>query len=311
MRKRGNIKKIFQVGLIFIFLLLLGSSDISLAQSRLDVPTANMAIENAVPLSLINKIAEVKTKEVWGQGVLGEPIPLSDLDGNIVAYIFSFHIGGGGFPTYDEILAGIKEGRDLRNHVKNSRIEKAKEIYKTLKQKQGNRGNNIIPNNTAPTSDPRLGQIEPVRPDGSTSRRIQVAEIKEIEKFAAKKAIGAGEFGTIVVSATYDRVPVPVYMHYLAPYYTNFDLALEKAQQIIGHGAFLNRIYFLGIKGQYFEFVNNSNTILINAKTLEKKDLTKFQSSQGREEPNPQAMAKVKEHIEQNWAKIKSELDEK
>ena len=64
-----------------------------------------------------------------------------------------------------------------------------------------------------------------------------------MEKFASKKAMGADEFGTIFVSATHDTFPVLAYFHYLAQYYINFDLALEKAQQVLGQGALLKSIY--------------------------------------------------------------------
>ena len=314
-RTDKNLKLGKTIAFILFLFMLWVLPDVALSQSRLDVPTANLAIENAVPPPLINKIARVKTRELWGKGALGEPVPLSDLDGNIVAYMFSFHRGRGGFPNYDEILTGIKEGRDIHDHVKNSRIEEAKEIYKMLKQKQGNQGNIVVPNNTVTRSDLRIGQIEPITPDGSTPRRIQVAEIREIEKFAAKKAIGADEFGTIIVSATYDRVPVPVYLHYLAPYYTHFDLALEKAQEIIGQGAFLKSIHFLGMGGQYFDFVNDGRSILINAVTLQRKDITEFkkprlQDSQATEATALQGKQRIKHEIAEDWLKIKKEVGE-
>ena len=257
--------------IFFIFLWMCLLPDISFPQQRLDIPTADLGTNNPVPFHLVEKIALVKSEETWGNGSLGKPIPLSDMDGNIIAYMFPYYIGGERFPSYDEILQQIKKGRELREHIIGSRIENARGMYYVLKEEQAFRKRGIKSKNNiiAPQTGLQPEQIEPVRPDSSISRRIEVGEIKEMEKFAAKTAIGADDFGTIVVSATYDMFPVPVYMHYLPPYYAYFDKAMEKAGRHIGNGAFLKRIYWLGLQGQYFEFVNNGNNALINAKTLE------------------------------------------
>lgn len=130
--KRGFLTscRFFLLLTIATFMMVCGLSDISLAQNRLDIPTANLEIENKVPLHLIKKIAKVKAEEVFGKGALGEPIPLSDPNGDIYAYMFSLYIGGDRFLAYNEIHQKIIRGRELRNLVKNSQIEKAKEIYK-------------------------------------------------------------------------------------------------------------------------------------------------------------------------------------
>ncbi len=304
--------KTFLFSLFFVFLLI--TPDISLSQSRLDVPTANLEIEKVVPFPLVKRIASLKSKEIWGHGALGEPISLSDPNGNIIAYMFSFYIGGERFLTYDEILLKIKKGRELREYIKNFKIDMAKETYKILKQEQTDARKSVISDNSKSQYAPQLAEIEPKRPDGSTPRRIEIGEIREIEKFAARKAIGAGEFGTIIVSATYDMFPVPVYMHYLASYYTHFDLSLERAEQIIGKGAFLKRIYFLGLDGQYFEFENNANITLINSKTLRTKNIEEVHKLRKPEvllRPEIKEEPVIKEDIVKEWEKIKSEVGEK
>jgi len=181
--------------------------------------------------------------------------------------MFSFHIGKDRFPSYTEIVSNIREARELRLHLQRSELQKAKELYKRLKAGHLENGN-ASPSMKAET-----------RPDGSTPRRAEVAELREIKKFAEKRSIGAGEFGTIIVSATYNTFPVLAYLHYLAPYYYNFDLALEKAQGTIGQSARLQRIYFLGLKGNYFEFVSDTDDILLNAKSLERKKIGDIEES--------------------------------
>ncbi len=306
MERWRNFKKIFKVSLFFVFLLLWGLSDISLSQSRLDIPTANLEIKNAVPLPLITKIANVKTKEVWGNGALGASVALSDLDGNIIVYMFSFYIGGEKFPAYEEIFQEIKKGRELRDNIKNSQIEKAKEMYMKMDNVKAEHPRIIVVSNSEIPARPPM---DPVRPDGSPSRRN---ELKKISKFASDKAMGAGEFGTIFVSATYDIFPVLAYFHYLAPYYINFDLSLEKAEKVIGQGAFLKRIYFLGLEGQYFEFENNGNSITLNSKTLETTTIDALKKSRISDIQIPSSdlissRDKIKADISEEWEKIKAE----
>lgn len=301
---------------LVVFLLPLILPAFAFSQLRLDTPTANLGVANPVPDPLIKQIALVKSKETWGPGVLGDPIPLADLNGDLIVYMFPYYIGGDRFPTYQEILQGIKQGRELRNYLKDSQTEQAREMF--MKMDRGtvvqHKREVIITNSDVP----RRPEMEPVRPDGSPSRRVELEEIRQIEQFAARKAIGADEFGTILVSITYDRFPVLAYFHYLPPYYINFDLALEKAEQMIGQGALLRTIYFLGLEGQYFEFANNRSSLLLNSKTLEPttpEALTISRSPAGHTPSSDQissqdliiAKDKIKADLTQAWDKITAE----
>jgi len=308
MGKWKKKRELFMISLVIVFLLLLGSLDMTSPQARLDIPGANLDISNAVSMTLIKKIALQKSKETWGPGALGNPIPLSNLDGDVVVYMFSYRIGKQQFPAYDEILQGIKEGRELRNLINNSEMEEAKTKYMRMDHgKAENPRTVIISNSQIPLRPP----MNPVRPDGSPSRRN---EVKEIRKFASEKAIGANEYGTILVSATYDLFPVLAYFHSLAPYYINFDLALERAKQAIGQGASLGSIYFLGLAGQYFEFVNNSSSIVFDSKTLGATtvEALKTRMSQGQPQMNSTLLQerkeKIRAEIAREWEKIKSEI---
>jgi len=312
MGKSKNIRELFVISLVIFFLLLLGSLDMASAQARLDIPAANLQVSNAVPIGLIKKIALEKSKETWGPGSLGDPIPLCNLDGDVVVYMVPFSIGKGQFPAYDEIRQGIMSGRELQKLIKNSDFEKAKEMHKSM-----DHGKVLSHQRTIVISDsqiPGRPPINAVRSDGSISRK---AELRDIEEFASKKVIGADEFGTIFVSATYDMFPVLAYFHYLAPYYINFDFALERAEQFISQGAFLKSIYFLGLEGQYFEFVNNSSSIVLNSKTLQAttvEDLKRSRISQGYPQTDSTLFQERKEkraaELTKEWEKIKSEIGE-
>ncbi len=303
MKKMGY--QIHQFGLFLI--LVLGFAPV--AQARLDIPTANLNIVNAVPMHIVTKIALTKARETWGPGALGDATPLSDLNGDVVIYMFPYHINGKTFPTHDEILKGIKEGRELQKLIDNHDLEKTKEKYNNMDHKKADHPRTaIISNSEVPQRLP----IDSLRPDGSPSKK---KELQDMMRFASKKAMGADEFGTIFVSATYDRFPVTAYFHYLAPYYINFDLALEKAEQDIGPGAFLDTIYFLGLEGQFMEFMNNGSTTLLNSKTFEKHSIEKLKESERLQPPAsastetfPVDEEKKSSEISNEWEKVLSEI---
>jgi hypothetical protein len=211
-------------------------------------------------------------------------------------------------------LARIKEGRELHEHVRKGRIEKAREKYHVLKQTHRETPQTMSPEIFRAHSDPQIGKIPSLRPDGSVPRSFEVAEIREMEKFADKKALGGDEFGTIVVSATYGRVPVPVYYHRLPSYFTRQDLAREKAEQAIGPDASLKRIYFLGMKGKVFEFANPRSKVLMHAMTLEVKDeeIAQSKSLKLQAQPLPsveleERRAKIREKLAKDWETILTE----
>jgi hypothetical protein len=277
-----------------------------------------MEIENPVPFHLIKKIAQTKAVEKWGAGALGDPVPLCDLDGNLTAYMFPFHIGAEKFPSHEEIFVHVKEGRELHEHIKNREIEKAKEKYQLLRQKHGETTQTTSEETIRALSDPQIGRIASLRPDGSRPRSFEVAEIREMEKFARKKATGEDEFGTIVVSATYSRVPVPVYYHYLTSYFTRQDLAREKAEHAIGAEATLQRIYFLEMRGKIFEFANQTGKTLLHASTIEPKDeeiaRLRDRNSQSRQlssSENEGRRSKMREKLAKDWEAILTEVAEK
>jgi hypothetical protein len=297
------LKSKLSLGILFLFSI---SLSISMPQNRLHAPSARMAIQDAVPFSFVEKIAVAKANQVWGEGALGKPIPLCDPSGGQIAWMFSYIIGSPSFPTYNELLQQIKMGRELKELVDRSDFHEAKLLYNSLLTNDSRRA--LVASTPVSPVGANLGQIEPIRSDGSLSKRAQAAETTNLLKYGADKAIGAGEFGTIVVSATYGKVPVPVYLHCLSPYYTHFDLALEKARTFIGEGASLQRIYFLRLRGLFFEFANNDYSIVLHAQTLEPTDMALYRKSQERSLPHDQATAAAREKINNLWTELEHEI---
>ena len=291
-----------------LFLLLAASPRVAMSQSHPDFPSAKQSIRDPVPWPLVQQIANAKATRLWGDGALGPGIPLSDLQGDVIAWMFSFSRGGTTFPTYDLLLRQIKAGRNLKNVVDHSSTNEAKRLYKELIGEQKPQATSAAPL-AVPTGGPELGQIEAVRPDGSPSKRAQLADIAELRRYAAGKAVGAGQFGTIIVSASYRRVPVPLYFGYLAPYYAHFDQAQEKARTLIGETASLQRIYFLGFRGLFFEFVNEKAVVVLHASTLQPTELRRGVSPQEPSSTTSQASMAAREHIKKLWADIQLETE--
>lgn len=86
-------------------------------ETALALPAANMDIKNLVPLNIVRRIALEKARELWGQVTAGEAIACCDEDGDIVAYMCPFRIGQEPFPSYKQIMRGVREGRRLVKEV--------------------------------------------------------------------------------------------------------------------------------------------------------------------------------------------------
>lgn len=306
------LKSVLSIGILFLLSISARTSmpqDHKDPKNRLDEPSARMEIQDPVPSSFVEKVAAVKAKQVWGEGALGKPVPLCDPDGDLVAWMFSYSIGRSEFPTYDELLKQIKKGRELKDLASHFKLREAKQLYESSLLCDSPRTRDVaIPSIPISPEGAHWGQVEPIRSDGSYSNLARASEIVTIRKYGEDKAIGAGEFGTIIVSATYNRVPVPVYLHYLAPYYTHFDQALEKARALIGEGATLNHIYFLRLRGLFFEFKNSGYSIVLQAQTLHPASIASGMSPMQGTLPKAQPTAAGREQINRLWAEFHSEI---
>jgi hypothetical protein len=251
----------------------------------LSLPGANMELDNLVPLSIVKKITLNKAKELWGQVTPGEPIVCCDQDGDIVTYMCPFHIGKGPFPSYEQIMRGVREGRRL--------VEEAEKGFPSqeLAGEQSADDGSLeerscetdaemdTPSAPYPAESELSVGTAPTPPE-----KPEGASFREALKKAKEKELGIGEYGTIYVSARYDRYPIPLCSHYLCPYYTTGDLAQEKANKALGGTPTLARYYFLGYRGQYFEFVSGERKVSIHAYSLEIEPIKEIEQAVPTEE---------------------------
>jgi len=228
--------------------------------AALGLPVANIDVGDLVPMDIVKKVALKRAKGKWGQVTAGEPIACSDEDGNISYYMCPFHIGSEPFPDHEQIMKGVKEGRSLRKSVQDGSFDM--QLLSTPNSGQTTKQN----------SSPNLAIPYGVKPAPATSQ----ADYRKALRYARNKETGVGEYGTVYVAATFDRFPIPVVEKALPPYYYNGDIAQQKAKDVLGGTAKLGRIYFLGARGTYFEFLSGSNSVTIDASSLEIKPITKI-----------------------------------
>jgi hypothetical protein len=155
----------------------------------------------------------------------GPPIACSDVHGDIVAYMCPFRIGG---EPLSVPCRGHGESQTRPPHGGRNRV-----------------------------TGPRPGPVDRCprryRWHGRHQPATGIREARETE-------LGIGDYGTVYVSARYDRSPIPLVSHYLSPYYTSGDIARDVARRRIGGEPTLKRYYFLGLRGQFFEFSNGDTT---------------------------------------------------
>jgi hypothetical protein len=82
----------------------------------LNRPTADPPREKPVPLAQLTSIAELHLRELGGGPVaLGEPLPLADREGRLLAYVFPFIRGTIRFPATEQIFDLVAEHVEMHN----------------------------------------------------------------------------------------------------------------------------------------------------------------------------------------------------
>jgi len=85
------------------------------------IPGANTrGVKDAVPFSLVEKVAVEEARALWNTDAYGPVIPYVDFEGNIAAYLFTFKIGSSVFPPVSEIE---RERADAELLIERARAE--------------------------------------------------------------------------------------------------------------------------------------------------------------------------------------------
>jgi hypothetical protein len=245
----------FRAGLLILAaaVILLGHlGNTTAPQTSLQRPTANLQITNLVGLDTAKAVAWAKAAEVAGTNIsMGEPILCSNGHSEINAYMFVFRVGTPIFPTDEEILYTVQKGIAYEEAL--DRGETPEEL-KAL----------IDPNEIYS----RLADMKTsiFRSGGQSTGIYQRIEREEIRKRALKMRFGIDDYLTIYVSASYENFPIRRYKKSLPIYYTAYEKARDEAGKALGsQSILLAKYYFLGMRGEYFEFTNSERTVIYDA----------------------------------------------
>jgi hypothetical protein len=67
------------------------------------------APESAVPFATVEQVARARAQTMWNDVIPGDVVPMSDAEGNVIAYTFHYRIDGKPFPEFAVATAEIAE----------------------------------------------------------------------------------------------------------------------------------------------------------------------------------------------------------
>jgi len=219
------------------------------SNAQIQRPQFPIEPENFVNPAIAYKVAKKMACNILGDHIiLSEPIYCSDVRGILNTSIFIARRGDF-FPLDDEILREIREG-----------IEYEKKLREGIPITEINlliRKEDII-------SELTKLNFPVYRPDGELSMFYKQMEKRKMIELILRKRFGNEDYISIYVSASFNDVPVPYIKKSLPPFYYSYEIALNEAQKYFGNpNVRLSRYYFLGLWGEFFEFINDENKVLI------------------------------------------------
>lgn len=116
-----KIVKVIGWGILFFFFIFI---ECGFGEGEIERPTADMDVENLVPLDFAKKIAFYRATKEWGKIAIGNPIIGCDKDGKVVVYIFPVKLNSQIFPSDDTIIQQIEEARSAYLTYQKTKMEK-------------------------------------------------------------------------------------------------------------------------------------------------------------------------------------------
>ncbi|MBN1356169.1 hypothetical protein JXA40_07865 [bacterium] len=229
--------------------------------SDADFNSVNRNIPGGVPFGVIRQIAVYKAAEAWGSAFIHSVFPCCDLRGDVIAYQFVFQKNTEEPVPVDRIIHSRKALRE-RDHAARESLERGKQAIIAAQDRQKTRRSNA---STLP--------LNPQKMDGSEQFQ------KSHEKMNAlhKKLWGTEDFGTILVSARSNCIPVPIISYGLPHLYVRGDIIETLAENEIGGDIKLNRIYMSGPLDMWYEFVNDQTKhVIVDANSEQVLTLSKL-----------------------------------
>ena len=220
----------------------------------LNFPAARVVADNPVPMAQVMAVAAAKAAAKWGQVSPGEPIPLVDQDGKLAYYMVPFHFGTDPFPCYEQIMQGVRGGRAFVAEVEKGVI--SPELAASAPAQA------IAPEVILHAN---FGQPRAERPSAAG---IPEAEYQKAFKAAESLEMGMGNTARWSSPPRSTDIQSPS-RPTTCRCSTGPALAQARSKGFLDGEPVLNRIYFLGVRGMYFEFASGGNAATLQAFTLE------------------------------------------
>ena len=198
-------------------------------------------------LGMLRKVATAEVERLSGKRVaVGQPIPYTDPEGNLLALDFVFRVDAASFPSESEIRAVISEGRKLFADPVRGRREKE-----------------------------RKGHV------GDPGAKGHGRNLSEAERLAW----GIDSYWTITVSVSEEEAPVREICGCLPRYYTQGDILEQIASKALGSGSpRLKRIIYLSQVDIVYDFEDSGRSVLVDAfrmKTVDRETLRRVRKKAG------------------------------
>lgn len=279
------------------FILILPNS--SYAQIKLQKPAVDFTVTDLVPLDVARDIAKLKAREVVGEDIsLGEVIFCSNRLGKIGTYMFVFRVGGFPFPEEEQILSNVNKGKEYEEEILAYRAPEELNMQ-------------IDPDEILERAS-QMG-IPLIRPDGTMSGLYKRLVREQLLKEAWKMKYGMDDYLTIYVSASYQSIPIPHYKKCLPPFYYSYQPGIKKAREALGlSDIVLAKYYFLGVRGEFFEFTSMKNRVLINAFSGERvSDENKIFNLQSVPKSPGNMDPQIQNTVSEEWTKWLNRVEER
>lgn len=250
---------------ILTILLLLAPAGVRAAHTtgdvRLSDPEAILGGDDLVPLDDVLAAAAWVATDRWGTATAGDPLPCTDLDGNVVCWMVPFRRDGGTFPSRQALLTELDDDARLGK----SRVGSFEPPYAT---------GDALPDELLETdrgdATTSLSEMPLVRPDGEISHRAQFHAAKRDYDSRLREAVGAERYGTVVIAARRTMHPLIAVYWFLPPYFLTGPEAARRADDSLGIASSeLGNLVFLSPGEIYYRFAGEGKRVLVHAKSLQ------------------------------------------
>jgi len=251
--------------LIIISIIISGANADELESYQIpDFPTANYEIITAIDSQIAICAAQRIANEIWENPIASTPVPCTDVDGIISYYMVPFALDHNDTDLSTQFFNDRNESKEMVYTLVNN----FKPVYTDLSVKKGGLIDSLALQEDGFGND-RLRKHPSVRPDGSISHRIQYARCLDSLKKSIYDIQPDTKYGTVIISARSDRMPIAGIYCFIPPFYiTGIDAKRLASEKLNTQEYFLNNIIFINPGEIFYCFQSDNQEVLVHCKTL-------------------------------------------